>query len=102
MQNAVGLEGFDGFFEGEAVMEGKPLASVAMPLNIKAVGADPVEAGEGRIELLAEIVREAGAVALDEAIFGTEPSAENVDGIVELIGWTDGRKRGLRKSSINL
>ena len=50
-------------------MEAKPFAGVAMPLNIKAVGADPVEAGEERIELLAEIVPEAGAVALDEAIF---------------------------------
>ena len=59
-------------------MEAKPFASVAMPLNIKAVGADPVEAGEGRIELLAEMVREAGAVALDEANIGAVPSAENV------------------------
>jgi hypothetical protein len=43
-------------------MEAKPAAGVAMPLNIKAVGADPVE-GRRRIELLAEMVREAGAVA---------------------------------------
>jgi len=84
MQNAVGPEGFDGLFEGEAAMEAEPFSGVAMPLNIEAVGADPVEAGEGRIELLAEIVREAGAVALDEAIFCAVPSAENVDGIVEL------------------
>jgi hypothetical protein len=65
-------------------MEAKPFASVVMPLYVKAVGADPVEASEGRIELFAEIVREARAVALDEAIFGAVPSAENVDGIVEL------------------
>ena len=51
MQNAVGPEGFDGFFEGEAAMEAKPFAGVPMPLNIKAVEADPVEAGEGRIGL---------------------------------------------------
>ena len=63
MQNAVGPEGFDGLFEGEAAMEAKPFAGVAMPLNIKAVGADPVEVGEGRTELLAEMVREAGALA---------------------------------------
>ena len=63
MQNAVGPEGFDGVFKSEAAMEAKPFASVAMPLDIKAVRADPVEAGEGRIELLAEMVREAGAVA---------------------------------------
>jgi len=63
MQNAVGPEGFDGVFKGEAAMEAKPFASAAMPLDIKAVRADPVEAGAGRIELRAEMVREAAAVA---------------------------------------
>jgi hypothetical protein len=41
--------------------------------------------GEGRIELLAEIFREAGAVALNEAVLGAAPFAQDIDGIVELI-----------------
>ena len=65
-------------------MEAEPFSGVAMPLNVEAVGADPVEASEGRVELLAEIFREAGAVALDEAILGAMPFAEDIDGIVEL------------------
>jgi hypothetical protein len=58
MHNAVGPEGFEGFFEGQAAMDAKPFASVAMPLDVKTVGTDPVEAGEGRIELLAETATE--------------------------------------------
>ena len=58
MQNAVGLECCEGLFEGGVAMEAKPFAGVAMPRKIKAVGAYPVETGEGRIELLAEMVRE--------------------------------------------
>ena len=65
-------------------MEAKPFASVAMPLDVEAVWADPIEASEGRIELFAEIVREAGAVSLDEAIFGAMPLTTDIDGIVEL------------------
>src|SRR5712671_3978465 len=65
-------------------MEAEPFSGVAMPLDVEAVGADPVEASEGRVELLAEIFREAGAVALDEAILGAMPFAEDIDGIVEL------------------
>ena len=65
-------------------MEAEPFAGVTMPLYVEAVAADPVEPGERRIELFAEIVWEAGAVALDEAIFRPVPFAENVDGIVEL------------------
>jgi len=68
----------------EAAMEAEPFSGVAMPLDVEAVGADPVEASEGRVELLAEIFREAGAVALDEAILGAMPFAEDIDGIVEL------------------
>src|SRR5271168_831076 len=67
-----------------AAMEAEPFSGVAMPLDVEAVGADPVEASEGRVELLAEIFREAGAVALDEAILGAMPFAEDIDGIVEL------------------
>jgi hypothetical protein len=52
MQNTVGPKGFEGFFEGEAAIEAEPFAGVAMPLNVEAVGADPVEASERRIELL--------------------------------------------------
>jgi len=70
VQDTVGSERFDCLDESEAAMEAEPFSGVAMPLNVEAVGADPVEASEGRVELLAEIFREAGAVALDKAILG--------------------------------
>ena len=84
VEDTVGSERFDRFDESEAAMEAEPFSGVAMPLDVEAVGADPVEASEGRVELLAEIFREAGAVALDEAILGAMPFAEDIDGIVEL------------------
>ena len=65
-------------------METEPFSGVAMPLDVEAVAAYPVEAGEGCIELFAEVIREAGAIALDKSIFGAVPFAEDIDGIVEL------------------
>ena len=65
-------------------MQAEPFSGVAVPLEVKAIAADPVEAGEGRVKLFAEILREAGAVALNEAILGAVPLAEDIDGIVEL------------------
>ena len=50
MEDSVGPESFDGFVERGAAIEAEPLARVAMPLNVEAVGADPIEASEGRIE----------------------------------------------------
>src|ERR1700722_18595830 len=84
VEDTVGSERFDRSDEIEAAMEAEPFSGVAMPLDVEAVGADPVEASEGRVELLAEIFREAGAVALDEPILGAMPFAEDIDGIVEL------------------
>ena len=54
-------------------MQAEPFSGVAMPLEVETVAADPVETGEGRVELFAEILREAGAVALNEAIPGAVP-----------------------------
>jgi hypothetical protein len=84
MQETVRPECFDGLDESEAVMKAEPCFGVATPLDIEAIEADPVEAGEGGLELLAEIFRETRAVALDEAIIGAAPFAENIDWIVEL------------------
>src|ERR1700684_2025820 len=64
-------------------MQAETFSGVAMTLEVEAVPADPVETGEGRVELFAGILREAGAVALNEAILGAVPLAEDVDGIVE-------------------
>jgi hypothetical protein len=50
---------------------------VAVPLEVEAIAANPVEAGEGRVKLFAEILQEAGAVALNEAILGAVPLAED-------------------------
>ena len=65
-------------------MEAEPFSGVTMPLDVEAITADPVEAGERGVELFAEIFREAGAVALNEAIFGAVPLPPDIDGIVEL------------------
>jgi len=68
----------------EAAMPAEPFSGVAMPKEVKAVAGDPVEAGERSIELVAEIIRKAGTVALDEAILGAMPLAEEIDGIIEV------------------
>lgn len=65
-------------------MQTEPFSGVAVPLDVEAIVADPVEASKGSVELLAEILREAGAVALNEAILGAVPLSQDVDGIVEL------------------
>lgn len=57
-------------------MQTEPFSGVAMPLEVEAIAADPVEAGAGGVELFAEILWEAGAVALNEAILGAMPFAE--------------------------
>jgi len=78
-------------------MQAKPFAGVTMPLEVKAIAADPVEAGERGVELLAEILREAGAVTLDEPISGAVPFSLDVDGIVELRGPDGGQEAGLQE-----
>ena len=57
-----------------------------VPLQVEAALAHPVQAGEGGVELLVEVLGIAGAVALDEAVAGAVPLAADVDGIVELRG----------------
>jgi hypothetical protein len=65
-------------------MEAEPFSGVTVPLDVEAIAADPVEAGERGVELFAGILREPGAVALNEAIFGAVPLSQDIDGIVEL------------------
>src|SRR5258708_30991944 len=78
-------------------MQAEPFSGVAMPLEIEAVAADPVETGEGRVKIFAEILRETGAVALNEAILGAVPLAEDIDGIVELRRPDGGQEAGLQE-----
>jgi len=54
---------------------------MSMPLDLEEVPANPVQASEGAVEFLVQIVRKAGAVALDEAIPSPMPFAVNVDGV---------------------
>jgi len=61
LEMPVGFDGLDGFVERQAAVEPPPLAGVAMPLEVEAVTADPIEASKGRVELVAKIVREVGA-----------------------------------------
>jgi len=70
---------------------------MAVPLQVEAVGGDPVEAGEGSVELLADIFGEAGAIAPDEAILGAVPLAEDIDGIIELRRTDYGQEAGLEE-----
>jgi len=83
MQEFVGFDGFEGGFERQALVDAEPLAGMAMPLDIERVTADPVDANEGCIELLTEVLRKARAVALQEAIFVAVPFSLDVDGIIE-------------------
>ena len=78
-------------------MQAERFSGVAVPLEVEAITADPVEAGEGRIKLFAEILRETGAIALNEAILGAVPLAEDVDGIVELRRPDGGQEAGLQE-----
>ena len=81
----------------KAAMQAERFSGVAVPLEVEAITADPVEAGEGRVKLFAEILREAGAVALNEAILGAVPLAEDIDGIVELRRPDGGQEAGLQE-----
>src|SRR4051794_10894773 len=78
-------------------MQAEPFSGVAMPLEVEAVTADPIETGEGRVKLFAEILRDAGAVALNEAILRAVPLAKDIDGIVELGRPDGGQKAGLQE-----
>jgi hypothetical protein len=80
VEDTVGLQRLHGLGESEAAMKAEPFSGVAMPLDVETVAGYPVEAGEGGIELLAEVFREAGAIALYEAILGGVPFAEDIDG----------------------
>ena len=78
--------GFDGVecgFERQALMDAEPLAGMAVPLDVEPVAADPVDTGEGRIELFAKVFGEARSVALQEAIFSSVPFPLNVDWVIE-------------------
>ena len=78
-------------------MQAEPFSGVTVPLDVEAIAADPVEAGKRGIELFAEILREAGAVALNEPIFGAVPFSQDVDGVVELRWPDNGQEAGLQE-----
>ena len=78
-------------------MPAEPFSGVTVSLDVEAVAADPVEASEGGVELFAEILREARAVALNEAILGAVPLSLDIDGIVELRRPDGGQETGLQE-----
>ncbi len=65
--------------------------------GLEAVAADPVETSEGGVELFAEILREAGALALNEAILGAVQLPHEVDGRVEPRKSNGGQEAGLQE-----
>lgn len=78
-------------------MQAEPFSGATVPLDVETVAADPIEAGEGGVELFAEILREAGAVALNEAILGAVPLSQDIDGIVESRRPDGGQEAGLQE-----
>src|SRR6516165_709569 len=78
-------------------MQAEPFSGVTVPLDVEAVAADPIEAGEGGVELFAETLREARAVALNEAVLGAVPLSQDIDGIVELRRSDGAQEAGLQE-----
>ena len=56
---AVGFDFLQGLGQGQAAIEAVPGSGMAMPLDVEAIWGDPVQAGEGGIEFLTEVVGEA-------------------------------------------
>ena len=83
MKDTVVDDGIESGLERQVLIDAVPLTCKSMPLDVKAVGPDPIEPDERRIEFLASIVVEARAVALEEPIFAPVPFALNVDRVVE-------------------
>jgi hypothetical protein len=73
MENAVGFDQLQGLSQGFVPVQAEPCAGVTMPLNVEAVGAQPVDPHEGGIELFPQIVGESRSISLDEAC----PSGED-------------------------
>ncbi|RQH09488.1 hypothetical protein [Bradyrhizobium sp. RP6] len=60
-------------------MQVEPFSGATVPLDVEAITANPIEAGEWGVELFAEVLREPGAEALNEAIFGAVPTSQDID-----------------------
>ena len=82
MEEFAGFDGVEGGFERQSPMDAEPLTGMAMPLDVEPVAVDPVDTGEGRIELFAKVFGKAGSVALQEAIFASVPFPLNIDRII--------------------
>lgn len=91
MQVSVGLDDLQGLGEGLAPVDAMPCVSMSMPLDVEAIGADPIKADEWSVELFAEVFRESGSVALDKAVAWALPFALDVDAVVER-GGINGRQ----------
>ena len=78
-------------------MQAEPFSGVTVPLDVEAITADPIEADERSVELFADILREAGAVALNESIFGAVPLSRDIDGVVELRRSDSGQEAGFQE-----
>ena len=97
MEQYVGFSCVNRFREREAAMEAKPFSGVTVPLDVEAIAADPIEASEWGVELFAEIPRKAGAVALNEPIFGAVPLSQDIDRVVKLRQPDRGQEVGLQE-----
>jgi hypothetical protein len=92
MEQSFGPERVNRFGEGKAAMQAEPFSGVAVPLEVETITADPVEAGKGRVKLFAQILRETGAVALNEAILGAVPLAEDIQPLAMVAAATQAPK----------
>ena len=52
---SVGLDDLQGLYEGLTTVAAIPSTVMSMPLNVEAIGAGPIEADEGGVELFAKV-----------------------------------------------
>src|SRR3546814_17822358 len=86
VEDSVVLDQLQGSSEGLAAVDAEPGAGMAMPLDVKAIRSDPVQADERRVDLFPAIIGEARAVPMKKAVGGTVQLALELDRVVELSG----------------
>src|SRR3546814_11660598 len=95
VEDSVVLYQLQGSSEGLAAVDAEPGAGMAMPLDVKAIRSDPVQADERRVELFPAIIGEARAVPLKKAVAGSVPLAFAIDRVVEIGGTHERQEPGL-------
>lgn len=96
VEDSVCLDQLQGLSEGLAAVDAEPGAGMAMPLDVKAIRSDPIQADERRVELFPAIIGESRAIPLKKAVTGSVPLALDIDRVVELSGAQDRQETRLQ------